>query len=74
MDGNHKAKARIAVVKLMLEDAGINPERVAIEWVSGAEGPRFAQKVTEFTEKIRALGPNTFKARHQALEEEAPCQ
>ena len=37
---------------------GIDPERFAIEWVSSAEAPRFAELVTKFTEKIRALGPN----------------
>jgi F420-non-reducing hydrogenase iron-sulfur subunit len=52
----------------MLEDAGIDPDRFAIEWVSGAEGPRFAQKVTEFTETIKALGPNRF-----GIPEEEPC-
>jgi F420-non-reducing hydrogenase iron-sulfur subunit len=41
-----------------LEDAGIDPERFAIEWVSSAEAPRFAEVVTRFTERIRALGPN----------------
>jgi len=43
---------------LVLEDLGINPERFAIEWVSGAEAPKFQKVVTEFTEKIRNLGPN----------------
>jgi coenzyme F420-reducing hydrogenase delta subunit len=43
---------------LVLEDLGINPERFAIEWVSSAEAPRFAELVTKFTEKIRELGPN----------------
>lgn len=52
--------ARTDVINLLLEDAGIDPERYTIEWVSGAEGPRFAQKVTEFTEKIKKLGPNEF--------------
>ncbi len=42
----------------MLEDLGIEPERFAIEWVSSAEAPRFAEVVTRFTEKIRSLGPN----------------
>ncbi len=37
---------------------GLEPERFAIEWVSSAEAPRFAALVTEFTAKIRALGPN----------------
>ena len=45
---------------MMVEDLGIDPERVTLEWVSGAEGPKFAQTVTAFTEKIKAMGPNTF--------------
>jgi len=58
----------------MLQDAGINPERVTIEWVSGAEGPRFAQKVTEFTNKIKSLGPNGFKTKSQDLKEVITCR
>ncbi len=57
----------------MAEDAGINPERVTIEWVSGAEGPRFAEKVTEFTQRIRSLGPNSF-ADMVKVKEVIPCQ
>ena len=41
-----------------MQDSGIDPERFAIEWVSSAEAPRFAEVVTQFTEKIRTLGPN----------------
>jgi len=59
------------VIKLLLEDAGIDPDRVTIEWVSGAEGPRFAEKVTEFTDRIRALGPNMFNAHKK---ETIPCR
>jgi len=51
---------------MILEDTGIDPERFAIEWVSGAEGPRFAQKVTEFTNKIKELGPNKFNLEEVA--------
>ncbi len=58
----------------MAEDAGINPERVTIEWVSGAEGPRFAEKVTEFTSKILSLGPNSFADRTTNIKEVIPCQ
>lgn len=43
-------------------DNGIDPERFALEWVSSAEAPRFAEIVTTFTEKIRALGPNPSRA------------
>ena len=40
---------------------GIDPERVRLEWVSSAEGMRFAEVVKEFTEKIRSLGPSNLK-------------
>ena len=57
----------------MAQDAGIDPERVTIEWVSGAEGPRFAEKVTEFTQKIRSLGPNDFVNNTAQIKEVIPC-
>ena len=33
-------------------------ERLHLSWISSAEAQRYVQVVTEFTEKIRALGPN----------------
>jgi F420-non-reducing hydrogenase iron-sulfur subunit len=46
---------------MVLENSDIDPDRFAIEWVSSAEAPRFAEVVTRFTEKIRALGPNPLR-------------
>jgi hypothetical protein len=37
--------------------AGIGKSRMALRWVSAAEGQRFAEIVTELTETTRALGP-----------------
>ena len=48
---------RIPLLKKLLEQLGINPGRVRLEWISAAEGPKFAKVVTEFTETIRRLGP-----------------
>jgi len=51
----------------VLEVQGIDPERFAIEWVSSAEGPRFAELVNKFIGRIRELGPNPMRpARAQA--------
>jgi coenzyme F420-reducing hydrogenase delta subunit len=41
----------------LLEFVGIEGERLNLVWVSAAQGPRFAEEITKFTEKIRALGP-----------------
>lgn len=35
---------------------GIDNERLALEWVSSAEGARFARIVTDFTNKIKSIG------------------
>jgi len=40
---------------------GIDQRRLRLEWVSSAEGGRFAEVATEFTKQIKALGPSTLK-------------
>jgi ferredoxin len=41
----------------LLEHAGLNPDRLRIEWISAAEGTRFAEVMNDFTDTLRALGP-----------------
>ena len=41
----------------ILEDLKVNPDRLSLEWVSAAEAPRFVKVITEFTERVRDLGP-----------------
>jgi F420-non-reducing hydrogenase iron-sulfur subunit len=62
IDGNRRTEKRAEAIQLMLEDFGIEAGRFALEWVSAAEGPRFAQVVTDFTEQVRKLGPNPNRA------------
>ena len=45
------------IVKLL----GIDTERMRLEWISSAEGTRFAEVAREFTEKVRTLGPPSLK-------------
>jgi F420-non-reducing hydrogenase iron-sulfur subunit len=45
----------------MLADFGIEEERFRLEWVSAAEGAKFAQVVREFTEQVRALGASPYR-------------
>jgi F420-non-reducing hydrogenase iron-sulfur subunit len=60
-DGNTKALQRAEAIRLMLPDFGLEEERFRLEWVSAAEGPRFAQVVTEFTDQIRTLGASPYR-------------
>ena len=44
-------------VRKILSKVGINNDRFALEWASAAEGPRFVKLITDFTAKIKSLGP-----------------
>ncbi|MCK4448535.1 MAG: hydrogenase iron-sulfur subunit [Candidatus Marinimicrobia bacterium] len=55
--GNYKTRRRVILLKKNLEQMGINPDRLRLEWISASEGRKFANTMTEFTEKIRSLGP-----------------
>lgn len=57
VSGNYQALKRVALLHSLLAGLGIEPERLKLEWISAAEGQRFADTVTAFTERIRALGP-----------------
>jgi F420-non-reducing hydrogenase iron-sulfur subunit len=52
---------RITVMKELLSFTGIEEDRLRVEWISAAEGPKFAQAITEFINQIKALGPSRLK-------------
>lgn len=45
----------------LIKILGIEPNRVRLEWISSAEGTRFAEVAKEFTEEIKLLGPASLK-------------
>jgi F420-non-reducing hydrogenase iron-sulfur subunit len=55
--GNFKAYKRHLMLRKMLEEAGIESERLRLEWISATEGRKLAQVATEFVEEIQKLGP-----------------
>ncbi len=63
ISGNEKAERNIELTRSLMALLGIEPERLRLEWISAAEGARFAQVVSEFTEQVRELGANQLVAR-----------
>ena len=57
VEGNYHARRRYALMHRLLEYMGIEKDRLLVEWVSAAEGGRFAQMTTEFTNQVKELGP-----------------
>jgi F420-non-reducing hydrogenase iron-sulfur subunit len=56
-EGNYRARNRVALLRSMLLQYGIEGERLGVEWVGAAEGDRFQQVVTDAYERVAALGP-----------------
>jgi hypothetical protein len=46
-----------SLVHRVLDEIGIRKERYDLEWASAAEAPRFVQLITDFTERMKELGP-----------------
>jgi coenzyme F420-reducing hydrogenase delta subunit len=65
-NGNLRAARRVAFVQRMLEEIGIEPERLEMVKMSAGMGSRFAEIAEQFTDKIRKLGPNPICAARSA--------
>ena len=59
--GNYKARRRIAILRNILKQFGLEDDRVWLRWISASEGKVFADTVTEFTEYLRKKGPAKLK-------------
>ena len=57
VEGNYKCLRRYQMLKRVLADMGIEPERVRLEWISAAEGEKVKRVVNEMTETLTQLGP-----------------
>ena len=57
ISGNFKAKRRITLLKKVLKEFGLEPERVRLEWVSASEGDKFIKVVSEMVRDLKELGP-----------------
>ncbi len=67
VEGNYKTMRRFPMLLKLLEQYGIEPQRVRLEWISASEGDLFAQVVGEFTEQLRELGPLNWTENVDAL-------
>lgn len=56
--GNYYARRRMTALFSMLDYLGIEKGRTRVEWVSAAEGAKFAQTMTDFSKAIWELGEN----------------
>jgi F420-non-reducing hydrogenase iron-sulfur subunit len=54
--GNYKAKRRLLLLRKVLSQFGIEPERLRLEWFSASEVPKFMSVVNDFADEIAKMG------------------
>ncbi|HXL04792.1 MAG TPA: hydrogenase iron-sulfur subunit [Bacillota bacterium] len=57
LSGNYQAEQRVLCVQAVMDHLGIDKGRLYLDWVSAAEGARFAELVAEFVARVKRLGP-----------------
>jgi F420-non-reducing hydrogenase iron-sulfur subunit len=55
--GNYHTLNMVLLLRKILEQIGLNPERLRIAFMSGAEANLFAENVNDFVKKVKELGP-----------------
>lgn len=61
LEGNLRARRRVERTKKLLEEIGLEPDRLEMYNLSSAEGPRFAEIVGEMAERIKSIGLSPFR-------------
>jgi heterodisulfide reductase subunit A len=65
ISGNVWAKKRVETLRRALEATGISGERLRLEWISAAEGQKFADLIRDMNEKLKALGSNKVREENE---------
>ena len=55
--GNYDALSNVHLCRKIMDTIGLNPERLRIEFMSGAEGNLLAEVTNDFTRNVMELGP-----------------
>jgi F420-non-reducing hydrogenase iron-sulfur subunit len=63
IDGNFETLRRVTLLKTVIQQFGIEPERLRLEWISASEGEKFAATVRDMVQQIKQLGPSPLRTR-----------
>jgi F420-non-reducing hydrogenase iron-sulfur subunit len=66
--GNERAAEQFEKTMKMVKLLGIEEGRLRLEWISAAEGARWAKIINEFTSQVRQLGPSPLSKRIDTLQ------
>ena len=54
--GNYRTRRRIALLRILLQQFGFDPDRLRLEWISAGEGEKFQKTIVDFTDTVKDIG------------------
>lgn len=63
LEGNLRAKERVAYTKTLLDELGIGGERLEMFHIGASDAPLFAEAVEIMTERVKELGPSPLRQK-----------
>ena len=71
VNGNFRAKARVARVQSILERINMGPGRIRMFNLSAGDGAKFAAFVNEFVSQVFELGPSPINVMRKQLPQQS---
>ncbi len=63
LEGNLRAKERVAHAKALIAEAGLDPGRLEMFHIGASDAPKWAEAVSQMTRRAQELGPNPLGRR-----------
>jgi len=67
ISGNVQMTKRMEALSRVLQKMGMSKERLRVEYISAAEGVKFAEVMRKMTEQMQTLGPEKIKAENEKM-------
>ncbi len=56
-DANYKTQRRVLLTQKVLEQFGVEPQRIKLEWIDKGESGKFEKVIINFMNDLKNLGP-----------------
>jgi len=66
--GNYRTRRRIAMLRSLLTQFGLDSDRLHLDWISAGEAEKFASSVNSFVDRIVTLGPSPYRENASSKE------
>jgi len=70
ISGQRVGAERFEKLAKRLEEMGISPKRFRVEWISAAEGAKYAQVIREMDKTLKSIDPQALKEENERVRPE----